>query len=190
MSHIVPIPPRLEIRLATDACISRWARTRNLRPRAVHRLVHRYGGKTLDMSRIWGLETRAILFALVEVVAAADIPRPASPGGDPESPAGGRPASADSAPADGPACPVRGGPSTASPAPAGGGDPNPSERTTASRYGQSSPAPMPAGGGATRLGGSSSAPSPASLKPKSNGARARRKATPSGGGAVPTGTAA
>ena len=78
MIHTIPIPARREIRIAVDGCVARWARSQGLDPGAVHRTVHRYGGQQLDMSRVWGAQTRHILRALIAAVEAADIPQPPS----------------------------------------------------------------------------------------------------------------
>ena len=70
MSHIVPIPTAREVRIAANAHIARWAHGRGLSPRAVYRAIHRYGGRTVDLTRLWGDETRGSQRRL------ADLPRP------------------------------------------------------------------------------------------------------------------
>lgn len=71
-----PIPTRQKLRIATGESITRWARARGLKPHDVHRTLNRYGGRMLDMDRVWGPETRRVLRALVEAVEAVDVPRP------------------------------------------------------------------------------------------------------------------
>ena len=128
MNHILPIPSRQAIRIAAEGCISRWAETRGLDSGAVHRTIHRYGGRTVDLSAMWGLQTRGILLALVALVEAADpltFPGPApTPAGDSEPPAGGAGSSSPVVPpalAMDAGVPARGSLSTASTGPDGAG---------------------------------------------------------------------
>ena len=60
-SHTIQLPPRREIRGAIGDALSRWARARGHAPHAVHQTLHRYAGTEIDMTRVWGEHTRAIL---------------------------------------------------------------------------------------------------------------------------------
>lgn len=72
MKHSITLPDRPAIRLAMDCSLKRWAEARQLTPSVVHMVIQRYEGKTIDMSRPWGEQTRRILRALDETVAGAE----------------------------------------------------------------------------------------------------------------------
>ena len=123
MNHIIPIPTRREVRIATDGCVARWARAQGFPVHAAHATLSRYGGRTIDLTRITGAQTRRVLLALYELSRPAPVgeaaPNPPAGGQGPHplSPSAGVPSSAGVA--------ARGGPSTASTGPAGGGDAEP-----------------------------------------------------------------
>ena len=72
MKHTITLPDRPAIRIAMNCSIAAWARARDLTPASVHMFIQRYAGKTVDMSRPWGGQTRRTLLALDETLQAAE----------------------------------------------------------------------------------------------------------------------
>ena len=66
---VVSLPTPRAIRAVIGPCIARWARAHGHPPQSVHRTIHRYTGRTVDLDRIWGEQTHAILVSLAAALA-------------------------------------------------------------------------------------------------------------------------
>lgn len=69
--HTITLPPLRVIRTAIGPNISEWARAHDLPPAAVHGTLYRYAGRSVDMTRLWGAQTRRIICTLVGDVSGA-----------------------------------------------------------------------------------------------------------------------
>ena len=64
MKHTLTLPSRRELRAAFGTSIAAWAKAHGHPPPSVHVIIGRYAGSTVDMTRTWGPQTRAILLDL------------------------------------------------------------------------------------------------------------------------------
>ena len=64
MEHTLTLPPRRELRATFGTSIAAWARGHGHPAASVHVIIGRYAGSTVDMTRTWGPQTRAILLDL------------------------------------------------------------------------------------------------------------------------------
>lgn len=64
MNNILSLPPRSTIRNAIGPCVASWARTHGHAPHAVHNTISRCAGRVVDLDRMWGRQTHAILLSL------------------------------------------------------------------------------------------------------------------------------
>lgn len=75
MNHTLALPPVRDVRAAIGPNVSDWAREHGHIPRAVNQVIVRYAGRDIDMTRVWGAQTRQIL---VDISRDLDAGRPAA----------------------------------------------------------------------------------------------------------------
>ena len=70
MKHTISLPNRRAVRVAIGVNVTAWARRHGHSPAAVHNTIKRYADGQVDMTRIWGEQTRGILLDLHAAVSA------------------------------------------------------------------------------------------------------------------------
>ena len=71
MNITLSLPSRRAVRAVIGPNVNAWARAHNHSPPAVHNTIRRYAdGTSVDMTRIWGEQTRGILLDLHAAVSA------------------------------------------------------------------------------------------------------------------------